>query len=96
MGALKGKSVRKQPEAVRSNYVDLPRDILTRHQRIELAADIMFVNTIPFMVTISRHIMFTSAECLKSRKIDTIKDYSEEMYKLGTFAPQPIKAPKAR
>ena len=31
-----------------------------------------------------------------NHKIDKIKDYSEEMYKLGSFAPQPIKAPKAR
>ena len=31
-----------------------------------------------------------------NRKMDKMKDYSEQMYKLGSFAPQPIKAPKAR
>tara|TARA_B110000285_G_C14914276_1_gene509446 strand:- start:107 stop:217 length:111 start_codon:yes stop_codon:yes gene_type:complete len=26
-----------------------------------------------------------------THKVDVIKNYSEEMYKLGTFAPKPIK-----
>ena len=57
---LKGKTVRKQPGTVVSNYVKIPEEIKQMNRDVELSADIMFVNGLPFLVIISRRIMFTT------------------------------------
>ena len=61
---LKGKTVRKQPGPVVSDYVEIPKEIKQMNQNVELSADIMFVNGLPLPVTISRRIMFTTVEYL--------------------------------
>ena len=59
---LKGKTVRRQPRPVVSDYMEIPEEIKQMNRDVELSADIMFVNEIPFLVTISRRIMFTTVE----------------------------------
>jgi hypothetical protein len=38
---------------VTTNYIEIPRAILEEHQRVTLAVDIMFVNGVPFLVSVS-------------------------------------------
>ena len=45
---------------------------MSRYQKVVLAGDIMFVNKLPFFMTISRHIKFSTAELLVNRHIETI------------------------
>jgi hypothetical protein len=46
--------VRRPPESVTTNYVQIPRAILEQHQLVMLAADVMFVNGVPFLVSVAR------------------------------------------
>jgi hypothetical protein len=66
VGSLKGKTTRSTPEHVRSDRADIPMQIMSRYREVTLACDIMYVNRIPFPVSISRHIKFGTAEMLKS------------------------------
>jgi hypothetical protein len=50
-----------------TNYVEIPRVILERHQRVTLAVDVMFVNGVPFLVSVSRGINLVTAEYTPSR-----------------------------
>jgi hypothetical protein len=59
---LRGKTVRRKPERVRTDYVDIPRVILDVHGRVTLVADFMFVNGVPFLVSSSRHIYLITIE----------------------------------
>ena len=61
-----------KPTSVNINYVNLPKDICERHKNVILSADIMFVNSIPFFITVSRHIKFTTVEPLDDRSDKTI------------------------
>ena len=74
---LKGITVRKQPGSVISDYMEIPEEIKQMNQDIELLADIMFLNGLPFLVTISRIIMFTTVEYLdnqsKGSRVKSIK-----------------------
>jgi hypothetical protein len=72
LSSLKGKTVRRNGSHVRSGQVGIPREIMERYREITLAADIMFVNRIPFLVSISRNLKFGTSEVLKNRKNATI------------------------
>ncbi|KAI2502324.1 Reverse transcriptase (RNA-dependent DNA polymerase) [Fragilaria crotonensis] len=67
-----GKTVRKTPKAVQATYTNIPATIMSRYRKVTLAGDIMFVNKLPFFVTISRNIRFSTSEFLTNRKSDTI------------------------
>jgi hypothetical protein len=72
VGSLKGKTARRTPKHVRSNRADIPTQILSRYREVTLACDVMYVNGIPFLVSISRHIKFrTAAQLLASIKLVT-------------------------
>ncbi len=48
---IRGKMVRRKPERVRMDHVDIPRAILDMHSHVTLVANVMFVNGIPFLVS---------------------------------------------
>ena len=56
IGTLKGKTVRRQPPRVQVDEVTMPPTIQQHYQDVTLACDIMYVNKIPFLMSISRHI----------------------------------------
>jgi hypothetical protein len=68
LGSLKGKTVRHTGDRVRPEFEQVPVEIMERYRDVMICIDIMFVNKIPFLVTISRHIKFGTVEAIKSRK----------------------------
>jgi hypothetical protein len=72
LGSLKGKTVWRGGTHVRMEYHGIPCGIMERHQDVTLCVDIMFVNQIPFFITISRNIKFGTIEVLKNPKNPTI------------------------
>ncbi|KAI2498800.1 Reverse transcriptase (RNA-dependent DNA polymerase) [Fragilaria crotonensis] len=72
VGSLMGKTIRKTPKAVQATYTNIPATIMSRYRKVTLAGDIMFVNKLPFFVTISRNIRFSTSEFLTNRKSETI------------------------
>ena len=46
----------------------MPKNILENNKNITLSIDIMFVNKIPFVTTISRHNKFTTVKAIQKRK----------------------------
>ena len=76
---LKGGTVRQNPERVDPVYTAIPRDFYELHRFVTLTADVMFVNGIPFLVTLSRKIKMLTAEYLPSR---TAKQLSSSLTKI--------------
>ncbi len=50
-----------------TNYVQILRVLLERHQRVTLVVDIMFVNGVPFLVSVARGLNLVTAEHVLSR-----------------------------
>ena len=80
ISALKGKTTRSKPVPVKGNAMRIPRQFLQRHKHVLLTADIFFINQIPFLVTLSRNIDFTSATHLADRKIQTVFKAFKEVW----------------
>jgi hypothetical protein len=51
---------------------NLPIEIMNHYWNVNLCGDIIFVNKIPFFVTISRHIHFGTLEMIANRQMATI------------------------
>ena len=72
VGSLKGKTARKKSPKVNVRLIPIPALIMERYQRVHLAGDIMKVNKMPFMVTISSTIKFGTVELLKNMKASSL------------------------
>jgi hypothetical protein len=62
LAGVRGRTVRRPPESVLTDYVQIPRIILERYQLVTLAVDVMFVNGVPFLVSVSRDLNLITAE----------------------------------
>jgi hypothetical protein len=67
LGSLKGKTVRSKNAHVPSLVADVPYHIIKLHKDVTLCFDIMFVNKIAFLTTVSRNLRFGTTERLPSR-----------------------------
>ena len=72
VGSLQGKSVRQKSPRIVTTIHELPTEIMQRHGKVTIEADIMYINGIPFVVTTSHHIHFCTAELIKNEKSTTI------------------------
>ncbi len=62
LATIRGKTVRRHPKRVITDYVNIPRLLMDKNQQVTLAADVMFVNSVPFLVSISRNINLITIE----------------------------------
>ena len=69
---LKGKTTRRSPDRVVSDYINIPTKVIEANKNVDLSGDIFFINKVPFFGTVSNNIKFTTSEHLASRKIKNI------------------------
>jgi hypothetical protein len=67
LAGIRGRTVRRPPESVTTDYVQIPRAILKQHQLVTLVVDVMFVNRVPFLVSVARGLNFVTAKFMPSR-----------------------------
>lgn len=68
IGALKGKTVRRRAVNVDLRLSAPPVEIMRRNRDVTMCFDIMHLNRIPFLVSISRNIKFCTAETIANRQ----------------------------
>lgn len=59
---LKGKTTRRSPDRVVSDYINIPLKVIKANKNVDLSGDIFFVNKISFLATVSDNIKFTTTE----------------------------------
>jgi hypothetical protein len=72
LGALKGKTVKRASVPVAGRTNGVPPSLLERYQDTVLAVDIMFVNKIPFLITVSRGLHAGTVEPIANRQVTTV------------------------
>ena len=50
-----------------TDYVEIPPSVLEKNKHVNLSIDIMYVNRIPFVTTISCNIKFTTVKAIQNR-----------------------------
>jgi hypothetical protein len=62
LGSIQRKTVRLRPDAVTTDYIQVPPDIMTLHQDVMIAVDAMHIDGMQFLITTSRNIQFTTVD----------------------------------
>jgi hypothetical protein len=73
LGTLQGKTVRRHPDPVIADYIKVPKDIMKHHSNVIMAVDIMTIGGVPFLITTSRDIQFTTVEKIDSKMSESLK-----------------------
>ena len=58
VSSLKGKSTRKRPCQAKEDFIEIPVEIKTRYQNLELCMDNMFIHKMPMLTSIDRTIRY--------------------------------------
>jgi len=82
IAALKGKTTRSKPIHVARDFVKIPSEIVKLHKDVFLTFRFVFVNKIPFLLTLSRNICFTTVNHLADRKLTHIFQAFLSVYKV--------------
>ena len=72
LGALKGKTLKHRSVPVDNKTDGVPPSILKWFQMVVLALNVMFVNKIPFLITVLRGLHFSTVESLPNHQILTV------------------------
>jgi hypothetical protein len=80
IAALKGKTTRSKSIPVAGDYVRVPTELMKIHKEVFLTTETFFVNKIPFFLTLSRKICFTTVNHLADRTVPQIFKAFKEMY----------------
>ncbi len=68
LAGVRGRTVHRPPDSVTTNYVQIPRVILEQHQLVTLVVDVMFVNGVPFLVSVVRCLNLVTTEFTPSHR----------------------------
>jgi len=85
---IRGKMVRCKPEHVSTEIVDIPRQILSNQKHVALSVDVMFVNQVPFLVSLSRNINLMTIEyvpCWSASKLGLLLQWIIDVYTCAGF-----------
>ena len=77
--SLKGEIVMQKPKPVLFRYVIIPKDILQVHRAVSVASDVVFINVMGFLVSISRHIKFVIVQYVGKRTTDNLSKSLENI-----------------
>ena len=80
---LKGNTLWRKVQHVEPvTITNVPKTILDKYKEVTIFCDLMHINGIGFLNTISRHIMFATGSMIKNRKVDHIADGITQLHKL--------------
>ena len=68
IGTLKGKTTRRKPLPVVSDYIEIPQELVNAQRDITLCIDGMYVNGLSFLSTISRNLYYRTAQYAEEHK----------------------------
>ena len=82
MPCRQGKWVRSKPTRVEPAYVSIPAQIVELNKHVVLVADVMFVNGLPFFITLSRKIRFMTIQYVPRRTAGELANALKTVIKL--------------
>ena len=73
--AIAGKTTRTRPDVVDEvmQAAELPPTIMEYYKNVELSIDVLHVNRVPFLATLSKNIHYSTMDALDNMKIPTIE-----------------------
>jgi hypothetical protein len=70
--SMKGKTVRPKPKVVVNDYLEVPTELVEAHKKVILCMDIMFIDEVRFLITVSKHLKYITIRFIENRKTETL------------------------
>ena len=86
IGSLKGKTTRRKPSPVVSDYIEIPPELIQAQQDVVLCMDTMYINGMSFLTTISRHIMYRTTEWVPNKTAKAYRSALDNVFRLYNLA----------
>jgi hypothetical protein len=80
IGALKGKTTRRKPAPVVSDYIEIPKELISTQREVTLCMDGMKVNGLAFLTTVSRHLQYRTAQYVKQQTATVYRDLISQIF----------------
>ena len=92
LGSIRGKTTRRKPLKVDTGgVIPIPTELLFQLQDVTLCADVMFMDKLVVLTTISRRIGFTTVDILPSQNIGDILKAARKVFSLYKSREVPVK-----
>ena len=82
IGNLKGKTVEQRPNPVQVTLVPIPPTLFERYKVVTVCADVMKVNSVPFLMSISRKLKFGTSQMVLNMENKTLLDVFKKIKKI--------------
>ena len=82
IGTLKGKTTRRKPMPVISDYIEIPKELIEAQREVTLCMDAMKVNGLWFLTTISRNIYYRTAQYVESQTVNCYREALREIIRI--------------
>ena len=82
IATVKGKTTRRRNRPVVHDTVELPKELYKAQRNVELCIDALFVCGMIFLTTISRHIMYRTAQWVQRKELSHYSDALVQVLKL--------------
>ena len=62
LASVRGKTVRRKPKSIVEEYTMVPKELVSQHKFISIAAGVFFVNGIAFLLALAMKLKFVTVE----------------------------------
>ena len=80
IGSIKGKTTRPRPKIAVDNMIEIPRELISIHERVILSLDGMTINMLKFLTTIAHEIMYKTCQYLIKARAEDYEKLLNEIY----------------
>ena len=82
ISVLKGKSVRTKPNPVVADVVKIPKAMKKELKHVELCVDVMYIQGLTFLTTISKKICYRTIEYVVDRSEDSLMSALDNVFRI--------------
>ncbi len=80
--SMKGKVTRQKPIPVMEDIIEIPQELRMTQMNVTLCVDVMHVNSLTFLTTISRNLYYRSAQHIKTTSKDELLKALETLFSM--------------
>ena len=80
IGALKRKTTQQKAETIINDYIEIPSELVTKHENVTLFMDTLFINGMPFLATISKHLCYCIIEHVPNQQSSTYRSVIDRIF----------------
>ena len=76
----KGKTIQKKVKSIVRDQIEIPRELIVKHENITLFMDTLYINELLFLATILKHLYYYTIEWVKNQTSDSYRSVLDNVF----------------